>query len=117
MLKNLWKGKDRRMSETLEIGGRALLYRALFEFLIGSISSPSNAAQLIELGTRSNGMDADEVLNTYLLFEKYMTTFEQAEKHTRKSLRERVRQRFPALLQESIFDILFVPETVQKNTL
>jgi len=52
------------------------------------------------------------------LFEKYLTSFELMGKHTRKSLRESVRQRFPGLLRdESIFNILFVSDTEQKNTL
>jgi hypothetical protein len=90
----------------------------LFEFLISSVSSPANAQQLIQLGYKAARKNADEVFHTYLLFEKYLTSFELAEQHTRKSLRERIRQRFPALLQDgSIFNILFVGETEQKNTL
>ncbi|HXO75238.1 MAG TPA: histidine kinase dimerization/phospho-acceptor domain-containing protein, partial [Puia sp.] len=79
---------------------------------------PANAEQLIQLGHKSAGKDAEEVFHTYLLFEKYLTSFELIEQPTRKSLRERVRQRFPALLHDgSIFNILFVSETEQKNTL
>ncbi|WP_431214960.1 hypothetical protein ACQ86N_09575 [Puia sp. P3] len=73
---------------------------------------------LIQLGHKAAGKDAEEVFHTYLLFEKYLTSFELIEQHTRKSLRERVRQRFPALLHDgSIFNILFVSEAEQKNTL
>ncbi len=79
---------------------------------------PANAQQLIQLGSKAARKGADEVFYTYLLFEKYLTSFELAEQHTRKSLRERVRQRFPVLLHDgSIFNILFVSETEQKNTL
>src|ERR1700742_4631417 len=117
MLKNLLKGRDR----SRPVRGRSdqsALYRALFDFLIGCISVPSNAEQLIQLGHKASEQDAEEVFHTYLLFEKYLTSFELVERHTRKSLRERVRQRFPALLHDgSIFNILFVSETEQKNTL
>ena len=115
MLKKFLKATRRSSPSVKE--DHSALYRALFEFLITCISVPSNAEQLIELGYKSAGKDADEAFHTYLLFEKYITSFEQAEKHTRKSLRERIRQRFPALLQSPIFTILFVEETEQKNTL
>lgn len=82
------------------------------------MSVPANAEQLIQLGYKSAGMGAEEVFHTYLLFEKYLTSFEQVDQPTRRSLRERVRQRFPVLLKDgSIFNILFVSETEQKNTL
>ncbi|HTI92219.1 MAG TPA: ATP-binding protein [Puia sp.] len=117
MLKNLLKGRVR----SRPLRGRndqSALFRALFDFLISCISVPANAEQLIQLGHKSAGKDAEEVFHTYLLFEKYLTSFELIEQPTRKSLRERVRQRFPALLHDgSIFNILFVSETEQKNTL
>jgi PAS domain S-box-containing protein len=117
MLKNFLKGKG-RSSAALKPDHLTALYQSLFEFLISSVSSPANAQQLIQLGYKAARKNADEVFHTYLLFEKYLTSFELAEQHTRKSLRERVRQRFPALLQDgSIFNILFVGETEQKNTL
>ncbi|MBS1659432.1 MAG: response regulator [Bacteroidetes bacterium] len=117
MLKNLLRvrGKPRAGRGR---GDQSALFRALFDFLIGCISVPANAEQLIQLGYKAAGKDAEEVFHTYLLFEKYLTSFELVEQHTRKSLRERVRQRFPALLYDgSIFNILFVSETEQKNTL
>ena len=117
MLKNFLKGKG-RLSAAQKPDHLTALYQSLFEFLIGSVSSPANAQQLIQLGFKAARKDADEVFHTYLLFEKYLTSFELAEQHTRKSLRESIRQRFPALLQDgSIFNILFVGETEQKNTL
>jgi PAS domain S-box-containing protein len=117
MLKNFLKGKG-RLSAAPKPDHPSALYQSLFEFLISSVSSPANAQQLIQLGYKAARKNADEVFHTYLLFEKYLTSFELAEQHTRKSLRERIRQRFPALLQDgSIFNILFVGETEQKNTL
>ena len=119
MLKNFLKGKGRTaVASTAGVGDQSALYQSLFEFLIGCISVPANAQQLIQLGYKAARKGAEEVFHTYLLFEKYLTSFELAEKHTRKSLRESIRQRFPVLLQEgSIFHILFVSETEQKNTL
>jgi PAS domain S-box-containing protein len=117
MLKQFLK-TNRRSPVGRRSDHQSALYHALFEFLIGSISAPANAEQLIQLGSKVADKSAEEAFHTYLLFEKYLTSFEQQEQHTRKSLRERVRQRFPALLQDgSIFNILFVPETEQKNSL
>src|SRR6201996_1230781 len=117
MLKQLLKGRG-RLPAARRSGDQSALYRALFEFLISCISVPSNAEQLIQLGFKSASKSVEEVFHTYLLFEKYLTSFEQADQQNRRSLRERVRQRFPALLHEgSIFHILFVSEVEQKNTL
>lgn len=116
MLKQLLKGRGRTPAAKRS-GDQSALFRSLFDFLIGSISVPANAEQLIQHGYKAAGKNAEEAFHTYLLFEKYLTSFEHAEQ-TRKSLRERVRQRFPALLHEgSIFNILFVSEIEQKNTL
>jgi len=117
MLKQLLKGRGRSPAARRS-GDQSALYKTLFEFLIGCISVPANAEQLIQLGYKSAGKSAEEVFHTYLLFEKYLTSFEQVDQQNRRSLRERVRQRFPVLLTEgSIFNILFVSETEQKNTL
>jgi PAS domain S-box-containing protein len=117
MLKNFLKGMGRTavVSRTED---QSALYHSLFQFLIGCISAPANAQQLIQLGYKAAKKDAEEVFHAYLLFEKYLTSFELSEKYNRKSLRESVRLRFPGLLQdESIFNILFVSDTAQKNTL
>src|ERR1700743_2431196 len=117
MLKQLLKGRVRSPAARRS-GDQSALYKALFEFLISCISVPSNAEQLIQLGYKSAGKSAEEVFHTYLLFEKYLTSFEQVDQQNQKSLRERVRQRFPVLLTDgSIFNILFVSETEQKNIL
>jgi hypothetical protein len=108
MLKQLLKGRGRSPAARRP-GDQSALYKALFDFLISCISVPAKAEQMIQLGHKVAGKGADDVFHTYLLFEKYLTSFEQAEVHTRKSLRERIRQRFPVLLEEgSIFTILFV---------
>src|ERR1700754_1796871 len=106
MLKQLLKGRG-KPSLPRRSDKESALYKALFEFLISCITEPANAEQLIQLGSKAAGKDTEEVFHTYLLFEKYLTSFEQ-EQYNRRSLRERVRQRFPVLLQEgSIFNILF----------
>lgn len=116
MLQKLLKGRGKPASPRRS-DKESALYKALFEFLISCITVPANAEQLIQLGSKAAGKGEDEVFHTYLLFEKYLTSFEQ-EQNNRKSLRERVRQRFPVLLHEgSIFNILFVSEVEQKNTL
>jgi PAS domain S-box-containing protein len=117
MLKNFLKGKG-RSSVVSRIDDQSALYQSLFEFLISCVSVPANAEQLIQLGYKAARKGSEEVFHAYLLFEKYLTSFELTAKHTRKALRERIRQRFPALLREgSIFNILFVPEAEQKNTI
>jgi PAS domain S-box-containing protein len=116
MLKQLLKGRGKPASSRRS-DKESALYKALFEYLVSCITEPANAEQLIQLGSKAFGKDTEEVFHTYLLFEKYLSSFEQ-EQYNRRSLRESVRQRFPALLQEgSIFNILFVSETEQKNTL
>lgn len=117
MLKQLLKGRG-KIPAVRRPAEHSALYKALFDFLIGIISIPASAEQLIQLGHKASGKSGDEAFHTYLLFEKYLTSFEQMDQHTRKSLRERIRQRFPALLHEgSVFNLLFVSETEQKNTL
>jgi len=117
MLKNFLKGMG-RPSALPRSADRSALYQSLFEYLISCISTPANAQQLIQLGYKAAKKDAEEVFHTYLLFEKYLTSFELSEKLTRRPLREGIRQRFPALLNEgSIFNVLFISETEQKNTL
>jgi PAS domain S-box-containing protein len=117
MLKNFLKGKAKSAIDK-QTGELYALYHSLFEFLISCVTTSANAEQLIQLGSKASRKSADEAFHTYLLFEKYLTTFELSSRHTRKSIRESVRQRFPALLEDdSIFNILFVSETEQKNTL
>ncbi len=117
MLKNFLKGMG-RPSALPRTEDQSALYQSLFEFLISCISAPANAQQLIQLGYKAAMKDSEEVFHAYLLFEKYLTSFELAEKLSRRPLRQGIRQRFPALLNEgSIFNILFVSETEQKNTL
>lgn len=110
---------NRRKAALLQVqeDPRTQLLGALISYLIQLISMPGNAEQLIQLGRKSIGKNAEEVFHAYLLFEKYLTSFEQEGVYTRESLRESIRQRFPALLEEPLFHLLFVPETEQKNTL
>jgi PAS domain S-box-containing protein len=121
MLKNLLKARNKSAGKDkgairANSDARLHLYKVLFDYLISCIPATATAPQLIQLGNKVSGKKVEEVFNTYLLFEKYLTTFE-AERFTRNSLRESVRQRFPGILQEPIFNILFVPESEQKNIL
>src|SRR5580698_10258744 len=117
MLKN-FLNRMGRPSAQIRTEDQSALYQSLFEYLISCVSAPANAQQLIQLGYKAAMKDSEEVFHTYLLFEKYLTSFELAEKLSRRPLRQGIRQLFPALLNEgSIFNILFVSETEQKNTL
>ncbi|MBN8853899.1 MAG: hypothetical protein BGO55_10735 [Sphingobacteriales bacterium 50-39] len=121
MLKNLLKAKNRSAGKNkgavrANSDARSHLYKSLFDYLISRIPATASAPQLIQLGSKASGKKVEEIFSTYLLFEKYLTTFE-AELFTRDTLRESVRQRFPGILQDHIFNILFVPESEQKNIL
>jgi len=115
MLKNLLKTKHKKAVRH-NSDARSHLYKVLFEYLISCIPASASATQLVQLGHKVPEKKKEEVFNTYLLFEKYLTAF-QSEQFTRASLRENIRQRFPGILQEPIFNILFVSETEQKNIL
>jgi PAS domain S-box-containing protein len=95
----------------------SFLYKEVFEYLIRQIAVPKDAEQLIQLGYKAFGKKGEEAFQTYLLFEKYLTSFEQLQRFTRHSLREALLQRFPDLEQDLFFGILFLPETEQRNTL
>jgi len=115
MLKNLLKPKHKTAIRH-NSDARSRLYKVLFEYLISCIPASASATQLMQLGHKIPEKKVEEVFNTYLLFEKYLTAF-QSEQFTRASLRENIRQRFPGILQEPIFNIFFVSETEQKNIL
>src|SRR5882672_670695 len=115
MLKHLLKAKNKNAARH-QSDARSHLYKALFEYLISCISVSADAPQLIQLGHKAPGRTVEEVFNTYLLFEKYFITFEP-DRFTRLSLRESIRQRFTGILQEPIFNMLFISESEQKNTL
>jgi len=115
MIRHLLKARNKDAVRQ-NTDARTRLYKNLFDYLISCISVSSGAPQLIQLGLKASGKRVEEVFNTYLLFEKYLVTFE-SDQFTRESLRERIRQRFPGILQDPIFNILFVSEVEQKNTL
>ena len=66
MLKQLLKGRGKpassRRSDT-----ESALYKSLFEFLIGCITVPANAEQLIQLVSKAFGKESEEVFHTYLM--------------------------------------------------
>jgi PAS domain S-box-containing protein len=114
MLKKLLRRKQPTVLSRKEENSR--MYKQLFEYLVKQISVPKNAQQLIQLGYKVSGKKAGEAFQVYLLFEKYLTSFEQSH-FTRQTLRELIRQRFPELLNDPLFAILYLTETEQKNTL
>jgi PAS domain S-box-containing protein len=115
MLKNLLKAKNKD-AVRFNPDARSHVYKVLFEYLISCIPVSASAPQLIQLGLKVPEKKVGEVFTTYLLFEKYLAAFE-SERFTRASLRESIRQRFPGILQDHIFNILFVSEGEQKNIL
>src|SRR5687768_8616838 len=91
-------------------------YTDLFNYLNRQITVPKNAAHLVQLGKNAAGKK-EGIFHTYLLFEKYLCTFEPEQKFTRESLRSNIRQRFPVLVSDPAFEILFLSDTARKNTL
>src|SRR5688572_9595094 len=92
------------------------VYKELFVYLKKQITVPKNAAQLVQLGKNAVAQNED-LFHTYLLFEKYLCSFEPEMKYTRASLRSDIKQRFPALEEDRDFAILFLNETERKNSL
>src|SRR5688500_9271418 len=92
------------------------VYKELFIYLKKQITVPKNAAQLVHLA--KNAVQKNEgIFHTYLLFEKYLCSFEPEMKYTRASLRSDIRQRFPSLESDRDFAILFLKDTERKNSL
>jgi PAS domain S-box-containing protein len=106
-----------RGSAAQEAEENTALYKSLFDFLTSCLSTPGSAQQLVELSVKAATKNEADVFPVYLLFEKYLTSFEEGERYTRRALREDIRERFPRLGDLTIFPILFVPEAEQKNTL
>ena len=76
------------------ISADAILYKDLFSYLTSLISRPENAEQLIQIGSRAYLKSPDEVFHTYILFEKYISSFERNQKYTALVLRELIKEKF-----------------------
>src|SRR5437764_5688557 len=101
-IKWLFKFSNRKATNT-DLG----LYQNLFQFLRNQITVPRNAEQLIQLSHKSGFNNNEEAFHTYLLFEKYICTFEPEQKFTPQSLRHEIGQSFPDLKDKDPFPILF----------
>jgi PAS domain S-box-containing protein len=91
-------------------------YQELFQFLTRQITVPKNAEQLIQLASKVHRKKPEEIFHTYLLFEKYISTFEPEQKYTRQSLRQSIAGHFPELKNTNPFSILFLGDDEKKNT-
>lgn len=89
-------------------------FEPLFDFLIREISVPKQAERLIAVGKKAKGKPADELLRIYISFEHYLTNLDPEQKYTTEKLRNAVKSRFPDLIQDPFFAILFAPEQLQK---
>ena len=99
------------------ISADATLYKDLFHYLTSLISRPENAEQLIQIGSKAYQKHPDEVFHTYILFEKYICSFERNQKYTPANLRNLIREQFPELSNKEPFNILFINDTEKKNTI
>jgi PAS domain S-box-containing protein len=111
-IKWLFKFSKRKATNT-DLG----LYQNLFQFLRNQITVPRNAEQLIQLSHKSGFNNNEEAFHTYLLFEKYICTFEPEQKFTPQLLRHEIARSFPDLKNKDPFPILFLTDTEKKNTL
>src|SRR4051812_41293638 len=114
MLKKFWVFKKKKPAQLSDEGG---LFKELFDFLTRQISFPKKAEQLIGLGYKLQDRSVDETFRTYLLFEKYICSFEPGKKYTPATLRAAVKERFPVLHELEPFSILFLCDTEKKNTI
>ncbi|BAV09639.1 PAS domain S-box-containing protein [Filimonas lacunae] len=89
-------------------------FELLFDFLIKEISVPKQTERLIAVGRKVKGKPADELIRNYISFEHYLTNLDPEQKYTREKLRAAVKQRFPALVNDHFFSLLFDTEPVQK---
>ena len=109
-----------RSSKKTEGGSKSFassLYPELFQFLIRQITVPRNAEQLIQLGHKAHNKKPDEIFHIYLLFEKYISSFEPEQKYTSQSLRQEICRLFPDLIKTDPFSILFLSDVEKKNTI
>lgn len=86
----------------------------LFDFLIKEISVPKQAERLIAVGRKVKGKPVDELIRNYISFEHHLITLDPEQKYDQEKLRAIVKQRFPDLLQNEHFALLFEPEELQK---
>lgn len=89
-------------------------FESLFDFLIKEISVPRQAERLIAVGKKVKGKPADELLRIYISFEHYLTNLDPEQKYTKEKLRNAIKARFPDLIQDPYFAILFSLEQAQK---
>jgi PAS domain S-box-containing protein len=86
----------------------------LFDFLTKEITVPRKAANIIKLAKQADKKDSDELLSIYLLLESHLCNIDPEEKYTRDSLRDTIAFKFPQLLQDDYFSILFLAEEQKK---
>ncbi|HEU0064450.1 MAG TPA: hypothetical protein VFQ58_05440, partial [Flavisolibacter sp.] len=113
MFKKIFSRKNKIQADSADAG----LYKELFIFLSNLISRPENAEQLLQIGSRVHHKSPDEVFHTYILFEKYICSFEREQKHNPTTLRNLIKEKFPQLAGKEPFNILFVSDTEKKNTI
>ena len=86
----------------------------LFEFLIKEITIPRKAANIISLARQAGKKDAEELLSIYLLVESHLCNIDPEQKYNRESLRDTIAFRFPYLVTDDYFSILFLADEQKK---
>src|SRR5687768_10559921 len=86
----------------------------LFDFLIKEITIPRKAANIISLARQAGKKDAEELLSIYLLVESHLCNIDPEQKYNRESLRDTIAYRFPYLVADDYFSILFLADEQKK---
>ncbi|HYJ37940.1 MAG TPA: response regulator [Chitinophagaceae bacterium] len=94
--------------------GNIVDFSALFDFLAKEISVPRNAEHIIRMARQAVRKNSEDQLSIYLLFESHLCNFDPEKKYTRESLRQTTSTKFPFLLNDPFFSILFLDEEQKK---
>lgn len=86
----------------------------LFNFLTKEITVPRRAQNILVLARQAHKKNSEELLSVYLLVESHLCNLDPEQKHTRPSLRNTIRLKFPQLADDLFFSILFLSDEEKK---
>src|SRR5205085_12477881 len=86
----------------------------LFDFLIREITIPKKASSIIAMAKEADKRKPDELLSIYLLLESHLCNFDPEQKYNRDTLRVLIAERFPRLVSDKYFSILFLTDDLKK---
>lgn len=89
-------------------------WNEVFQFLIGQVSQPANAPELMAVGKQAIHRSKQERFHTYFLFERYLTNLDPKKKYTKQKLRDALLFKFSFLKNDPVFFILFIDDTAAR---